>query len=79
MSFGENLDAQRHPDQPFAAAFQQYFENISVRMCQPWLFSSAVYQLLPASKQQDQLRKTMWDTVENVSDLPHTTIMHLSQ
>ncbi|XP_045765253.1 cytochrome P450 4C1-like [Maniola jurtina] len=66
MGFGENLNAQRHPSHPFAVAFQQYFEECAVRICQPWLFSSAVYELLPAGARQERRRRVMWDFIESL-------------
>ncbi|XP_023946523.2 cytochrome P450 4C1 [Bicyclus anynana] len=66
MSFGENLNAQRHPNHPFAVAFLDYFEECGVRICQPWLFSAAVYDLLPAGARQERRRRLMWDVVENL-------------
>ncbi|CAH2233297.1 cytochrome P450 4C1-like [Pararge aegeria] len=66
MTFGENVNAQKDPNHPFAKAFQDYFRNMAVRVCQPWLFSAALYELLPAGRRQERNRRVLWDYLDDI-------------
>ncbi|XP_039749978.1 cytochrome P450 4d8-like [Pararge aegeria] len=66
MTFGENINAQKNGSHPFLEAFQDYFKNVAARICQPWLYSNAVYSLLPVAARQSSNKKIIWDYVETL-------------
>ncbi|XP_045765855.1 cytochrome P450 4d2-like [Maniola jurtina] len=66
MTFGENLEVQKNPNHPFAVAFQDYFKHGAARVCQPWLYCNALYELTPAGAKQNRNKKVIWDCVENL-------------
>ncbi|XP_045765244.1 cytochrome P450 4C1-like [Maniola jurtina] len=72
MAFGENLNVQKNPNHPFALAFQDYFKNVAARVCQPWLFSNAIYDLLPVGAKQNRNKQLIWDCLEDLIQKKNT-------
>lgn len=65
-TLGVSVKAQQQDDPPFLSAFEEVCRLDAARVCQPWLHSETVYNMLPQHRQYIKHRACIRGFIEEV-------------